>query len=139
MVVPGKLWLIRPSPGCFLSGPPPSQPQDSYNLGNEYASGDYDIRHHLSFSLTYALPGRKSPLQLLEGWQINSVVALQSGLPWTAMDNNNEFLGTGEVNNGAGPGRWNFTGNRSDFKSIQFAIPFFSSNNADGSAPATLA
>jgi hypothetical protein len=124
-----------------LSGPSPSYPQDTYNLGNEYATGDYDIRHRVSFSLTYALPWKKSFGQLLEGWQINSIVAVQSGLPWTAMDFNNDFLGTGDNTRGptAQPAYWNFTDNRSDFQSNQFAVPFFSANNPDGSAPTSVA
>jgi TonB dependent receptor len=124
-----------------LSGPSPSYPQDTYNLGNEYATGDYDIRHRVSFSLTYALPGEKSFGQLLERWQINSILAVQSGLPWTAMDFNNDFLGTGDNTRGptAQPAYWNFTDNRSDFQSNQFAVPFFSANNPDGSAPTSVA
>ncbi|MBV8476985.1 MAG: TonB-dependent receptor, partial [Acidobacteria bacterium] len=34
-------------------------PQDSTNLGREYASSDFDTRHRLTLSLTYAIPGRK--------------------------------------------------------------------------------
>ena len=49
-------------------------PQDSTHPGREYASSDFDITHRFTFSLTYALPGKKSPGQLLEGWELNSIV-----------------------------------------------------------------
>ena len=47
----------------------------------EYASSDFDIRHRFTFSLTYCIPGKKGFAQMLEGWQINSIVTLQSAQP----------------------------------------------------------
>jgi hypothetical protein len=89
-------------------------PQDSTHPGAEYASSDYDIRHRFTLSLTYAIPGRKSFAQLLEGWQINSVVTLQSAQPWTVNDTVDNIDGTNE-----NAGRWDFFGNPSDFTSNQ--------------------
>src|SRR5207302_3887526 len=56
-------------------------PQDSRHPELEYASSDFDIRHRFTLTITYALPSKKSALQLLEGWQINSIATLQSGQP----------------------------------------------------------
>ena len=39
-------------------------PQDSTHPGREYASSDFDIAHRFTFSMSYALPGKKSPGQL---------------------------------------------------------------------------
>ena len=39
----------------------------------------------------------KSPGQILEGWSLNSVVTIQTGLPWGVSDGSNDFSGTGEV------------------------------------------
>jgi Carboxypeptidase regulatory-like domain/TonB dependent receptor len=89
-------------------------PQDSTHPQLEYASSDYDIRHRFTLSLTYAIPGRKSFAQMLEGWQINSVVTLQSAQPWTVNDTVDNIDGTGE-----NAGRWDFFGNPSDFTSNQ--------------------
>jgi Carboxypeptidase regulatory-like domain/TonB dependent receptor-like, beta-barrel len=100
----------------------PFRPQDVYDPALEYGSSDYDIRHRFTLSLTYALPGKKSPGQLLEGWSINSIVTLQSGLPWGVMDNNDDFTGTGEFKNTA-PTRWDFTG--TPFASGPNAIPCY--------------
>ena len=38
----------------------------------EYASSDFDMRHRLTLSMTYAIPGIKTPAQLLQGWQLNT-------------------------------------------------------------------
>ena len=64
--------------------------------------------------MTYAIPGKKSFAQLLEGWQINSVVTLQSAQPWTVNDTVDNIDGTNE-----NAGRWDFFGNPSDFTSNQ--------------------
>jgi hypothetical protein len=89
-------------------------PQDSTHPHLEYASSDYDIRHRFTLSLTYAIPGRKSFAQMLEGWQINSVVTLQSAQPWTVNDTVDNIDGTSE-----NAGRWDFFGKPSDFTSNQ--------------------
>jgi hypothetical protein len=101
-------------------------PLDSTRPQLQYASGDYDIRHRFTLEATYALPGKESPLQLLEGWQINSIVTLQTGLPWAPQDGNNDFSGTNEVNNPLSSGeRWDFFGNPKDFTSGPNPIPCF--------------
>ena len=61
-------------------------PPDSYNPALQYGNSDFDVRNRFTLGITYALPGRKSPGQLLEGWAVNSRVTLQSGLPWSARD-----------------------------------------------------
>ena len=63
------------------------------NLQYQYGNGDMDVRHRLRFSPTYALPGKKSPGQMLEGWQISGIWALQSGFAWAANDQTHQRLG----------------------------------------------
>jgi hypothetical protein len=117
-------------------------PQDSAHPLLEHASGDEDIRHRFTLSLTYSLPEKKTRSQLLEGWQLNTIITLQSGQPWNVNDQNNNFSGINE-----GSDRWNFYGNPSDFKSQgPQGLPFFpGTSNAtcmakaaalDGSDPA---
>jgi hypothetical protein len=93
--------------------------QDSLHPYLDYGNSDFDVRHHFSISLTYDIPGKKSWGQLLEGWRVNSAVVLQSGLPWTAIDGNNDVSQTGEFQD-----RWDFFGNPSDFTSGKTLIPF---------------
>jgi hypothetical protein len=103
-------------------------PQDSYHVGREYANSDFDIRHRLTLSLTYAIPGRKGYAQMLEGWEINSIVTLQSSQFWGPIDLGTDAAGTGPLPVSPpafAPIRWSFYGKPSDFKSGPTAIPFF--------------
>ena len=52
------------------------QPIDSNNVRALYGSSQFDIRHRFTFSLTYAIPGIKTPGQILQGWSINSILSL---------------------------------------------------------------
>jgi len=88
-------------------------PQDSAHPLLDHASGDEDIRHRFTLSVTYSLPEKKTRSQLLEGWHVNTIITLQSGQPWNVNDQGNNFSTTGEASD-----RWNFFGKPSDFKSI---------------------
>ena len=57
-------------------------PQNSNNVAGEYASSDFDIRHRVTFTATYNIPGIKGLGQLLEGWQLNGIVNLRDAQPW---------------------------------------------------------
>jgi hypothetical protein len=95
-------------------------PQDNLNPDADYGNSDFDQRHHFSFTLNYALPGRKGYGQMLEGWAVNSAVLIQSGLPWSSVD-------TSDISK-SGDGRsdrWDFFGNPSDFKAGKSPIPFY--------------
>jgi len=88
-------------------------PQDSTHPNLEHGSSDFDIRHRFTLSVTYSLPEVKTWGQLLEGWQVNTIIAMQSGQPWQVNDQSNSFSGTGDNSD-----RWDFFGNPSDFRSI---------------------
>ena len=96
-------------------------PMYSPNPKLEYGNSSYDIRHRFTASITYALPDKKGFGQMLEGWQLNSILNVQSGLPWGVADGSTDVSGTGE-----GADRWNFSGNPSDFSGRKdIAIPYF--------------
>jgi Carboxypeptidase regulatory-like domain/TonB dependent receptor len=95
---------------------------------SNYGNSDYDIRHRFTFEATYALPGLKSPGQILQGWVLNSILTLQTATPWAVQDLTNDFSGTNEVNNPNTWGEaWNFSGNAKDFTAVPgtAGIPFF--------------
>jgi hypothetical protein len=103
-------------------------PQDSTHVAREYASSDFDMRQRLTISLTYAIPGRKSPGQMLEGWEINSIATIESAQPWGPIDLSSGIAGIGNLPVNppqATPMRWDFFGRPSDFKSGPTGIPFF--------------
>jgi len=60
---------------------------DPYNRSLDRARSDFDTRHSFVANLSYELPfGRKSKgwvKQLISGYQINSIVTMSSGLPFT--------------------------------------------------------
>jgi Carboxypeptidase regulatory-like domain len=99
-------------------------PQNSLNYGAEKASGDYDIRHRFTLSATYDLPSRKTRGQLLEGWQVTSILQWQTGYPILLYDDYDDLSLTGEGNNASNE-RWNIQGNPSNLKwSATSPIPF---------------
>jgi len=110
-------------------------PQNAYNPGAEYGSDDFDVRHRLTLTGTYNIPGIKGFGQVLEGWQINGILAIQSPQPWLVNDYNtgpyagfpNGFSGTGDNSD-----RWDFFGNPSDFKGTQVSIPYCTGPGAGG-------
>ena len=117
-------------------------PQDSYNVGREYASSDFDIRQRFTLSLTYAIPGKQGFGQMLEGWELNSIVTLQSGQPWGPIDMGTDAAGTGPLPvspPASAPIRWSFYGKPSDFKSGPTPIPFFAGASNSACAAQALA
>jgi hypothetical protein len=107
-------------------------PQDSTNVGKEYANSDFDVRHRLTLSLTYALPGKKGYGQMLEGWEINSIATIASPQYWGPIDLTTDISGLGglPVSPPQGtPQRWDFFGSPSDFKSGPVPIPHFTAGN----------
>ncbi len=95
-------------------------PQNSNNPQAEYASSDFDMRHRFTLSMTYDIPGRAGAAQILEGWEINTIVSLYGAQPWGPMDAGTDVSLTGELND-----RWNFFGDPKAFKSGANPIPFF--------------
>jgi hypothetical protein len=102
-------------------------PQDSTHPLRDHASGDEDIRHRFTLSVTYTLPEKKGYWQALEGWQLNTIIALQSGQPWNVNDQSNNFSGVNEATD-----RWDFFGSPSDFKSGGQNTQIFCSGPASG-------
>ncbi len=105
-------------------------PQNAHNPAAEYANSDFDIRHRLTVSLTYAIPGRKGFGQLREGWEVNSIITLESPQYWGPMDEGTDSAGVGPLPVSPpanSPIRWSFYGKTSDFKSQKgVGIPYFS-------------
>jgi len=107
-------------------------PQNSLDYGAERADGDFDIRHRFTLSFTYDLPSKKSWGQLLEGWQVNSIIQYETGIPVLVYDNSNDLSGTGEGFDNASNERWNIQGKPGNLKwSAQHPIPFLSNTYDD--------
>ena len=100
-------------------------PQDSAHPGREYANSDFDMRQRLTLSITYAIPGKRGFGEMLEGWQINSIVTLDSPQYWPVIDTGTNVSGSGE-----GHDRWDFFGDPNDFRSGPTSIPYFAGGSA---------
>ncbi len=59
--------------------------QDENNAQAERASSDQDVRHNFTFDAGYDLPLRdwfdSGPRWLVDGWQLNTITQIRSGLP----------------------------------------------------------
>jgi hypothetical protein len=76
----------------FSSAGDPNFPQNSFNLAAERGRSNFDVRHRLSVSYSWALPFGKNQKYLddngwlstvLTGWETYGIVTAQSGRPFT--------------------------------------------------------
>jgi hypothetical protein len=111
---------------------------NGFQPNSYYGNSDFDLRHRFTATVTYAIPGVNGFAQLLKGWQINSIVTIQTGQYWGMLDTGNDYSGTNETGNipAALGEHWNFFGSRNDFKSNQNSIPFCI--GADFSVPSSI-
>ncbi len=83
-------------------------PQDPRYRNVDRGNSAFDIRHRFTASLTYRMPGfgLKGPAAIaLGGWQVNTVVQAQTGLPFTPQLNSPTVnTGTGSRPNRVGTG-----------------------------------
>jgi hypothetical protein len=56
-------------------------PQDPSNLAAEYGPSTFDTRQRLTAALNYDLPAWQALRRLGSGWQLNSIVTVQTGRP----------------------------------------------------------
>jgi hypothetical protein len=90
----------------FSGSTPPSQPQDVYNLKNEWALASVDTPLSVTGAVTYALPLGKGKKYLnsnklvdyaVGGWQINAITTYRTGFPlFIYQQNLNSVIGTGD-------------------------------------------
>jgi hypothetical protein len=83
--------------------------ENSHDIRGERGNSDFDLRHRFTLALTYPLPSRSRFAHLLEGWQVSSIVIVESGLPFDMNDSFDDISFTGEFND-----RWNIFGNYND-------------------------
>jgi outer membrane receptor protein involved in Fe transport len=83
--------------------------QDSYNIRNDRGLSDFDARHRFVLSGVYELPFKGN--RFVEGWQLSTIVQLQTGNPINFHTTNATLTGiSGEVRpNVTGPVQTGFT------------------------------
>jgi hypothetical protein len=83
-----------------LSGTRGVTPQNSYCLRCDYGNASFDIRNSFVGFLSYAMPSPGRYKALLGGWQLNTLMAFNTGTPFTVSAGQNTSL-TGENNDRA--------------------------------------
>jgi hypothetical protein len=87
--------------GFFTSAGDANLPQNSRDPEAEHARSAFDVRHRLSMSLAYALPF--SANQWVSDWEVQGILTLQSGRPFTvAIHPDIDQSNTGRSNLGFG-------------------------------------
>ncbi len=141
---------IDDASGFFNSSGDPNFPQDSNNPGAERGRSNFDVRHRMSVSYSYALPFGTGKRWLSNGgaaaifgdWESFGIVTLQSGRPFTValqttLDNSNtgfsnlgfnsndrpNLVGNPKLSNPT-PERW--------FNTAAFATPAFGTFGSAG-------
>ena len=90
-----------------------SKVMNSYDPQLDYGNNGFIPFQDFGVTATYAIPARKSPGQLLEGWEINTTITAQGVRPFNPADTSADFSGTGESLD-----RWTLVGNHHDFVPI---------------------
>ncbi|MBV9940245.1 MAG: TonB-dependent receptor [Acidobacteriaceae bacterium] len=68
-----------------LSGARGTIPQNSYCLRCDYGNSDFDTRHSFTTYIGYNLPSPSRLKPVLGGWQVNSLLTLYTGQPFTVL------------------------------------------------------
>ncbi|MGH9432172.1 MAG: TonB-dependent receptor domain-containing protein [Terriglobia bacterium] len=79
--------------------PNASQPNNSYNAEAEYANSNFDLPQKLTWMLSYPLPKLADEHgfgRVVNGWSVSSVLAAQSGQPFTVNYTYDNYDGSGE-------------------------------------------
>ncbi len=66
----------------FASGDSSEHVLDSLNPNREKALSSFDVPHRFTAAFNYPIPGRRWQA-ILGGWQVNGIVTIQSGQPFT--------------------------------------------------------
>ena len=57
--------------------------RSSYDLRGNFGHSDFDVRHTFTSYITYNLPAPSHAKLLLGGWQLNSLMSIHTGTPFT--------------------------------------------------------
>ena len=88
---------------------------DAANPRLDYGNSIQDVRNRFTLNATYNIPGKTSPGQLLQGWQVNTAAQLWGRQPIGALDGADDFSGTGTAATGPAQDRWDISGNPNNF------------------------
>ncbi len=66
-----------------------NQASNPFNIKKDYGRSDFDVRHRFTTSFVYQIPSlvksNSFAKALIGGWQVNGILTLQTGLPFTVL------------------------------------------------------
>jgi len=89
----------------------------------DYGPTSFDIRHRVTARATYLVPGKKSFGQILEGWQVSTLVNMIGAISYNGSDSSSDLSGTGEGTTAGFGDRWDLFGNIKDFNTFGRTAP----------------
>jgi hypothetical protein len=103
-------------------------PQNSANLPAEKGPSTFDTRHRWTTAINYDVPAAQFlPHVLGAGWQLNSIITIQSGRPISILTNsggvNSNFVQRPDIILGANPILPHWTPDRGYLNPLAFAYP----------------
>lgn len=100
---------------------------------SSYGPCSYNFPTNLNLTATYAIPGRKSPGQLLEGWELNWALNVLGAEPVNVEDASTDLSGTGQLRD-----HWSIFGDPKNIKTgVGTAIPCFGVSGSGGAFTAS--
>ncbi|HZR57570.1 MAG TPA: carboxypeptidase regulatory-like domain-containing protein [Terriglobales bacterium] len=70
----------------FLTNESTLNPQNPFNLRQNYGNADYDTRQQFNFNYVWNTPNLRGFIGLIADWTISGTVFYRTGLPYTAVD-----------------------------------------------------
>ncbi len=94
--------------------------EDPTNGTLERGNGATDIRHRFTLAMNYSVPRFQHFDKLIGGWQMNTIVTLESGEPQDYYDGNDYISGNDE-----GTDRWNLFGDPKALSWSKLGVPYY--------------
>jgi len=116
--------------------PNAAQPTDSTQPQLNRGNSNFDTRRRLTWNFVYQLPNRKGSWQrLTNGWGLNGILTVQSGMPFHMIVENDDFDGTATYfpkPDVIGPIRYNYSDPTQFLDLTSFAVPCTPTTNKAG-------
>lgn len=61
-------------------------PDNPFNLAQNYGNADYDVRHYFSGNIVYTMPHWRGPKAIVDDWVFSSTLFHSTGLPFSVTD-----------------------------------------------------
>jgi len=126
--------------GHGLDDTPPvfSSNSDDHHPALDYGTAESDMKHLLSFDYVYQIPTISAlPRWLGEGWQLNGLSEMRSGLAYSVTGSSCDPLGVGQYTTRADLFTWGVYPSPNNLPNNQINLAAFSKPSGDSTNPGT--